>query len=152
MMKLEQAIQQTNFNSEDQKLNLNFIYTFNWFTEFQKQYFLTYDITQQQYNVLRILRGHFPDPYSTSQIRDRMLDKMSDVSRIVDRLVKKELAIRTPSKDDRRLVDVVISDKGLKLLEQMDTTIDEQLNKPFADFSDAEKEEFYRLLDKLRKN
>lgn len=151
-MKLEQAIQQSNFTSEEQKLNLNFIYTFNWFTEFQKTYFATYDITQQQFNVLRILRGNFPDPYSTSQIRDRMLDKMSDVSRIVDRLVKKDLVHRSPSHDDKRLVDVVISDSGLKLLEKMDATIDSQLIRPFSNFNEAEKNEFSRLLDKIRDN
>jgi MarR family 2-MHQ and catechol resistance regulon transcriptional repressor len=151
-MKLEQAIQQTDFRSTELKLSLNLIYTFNWYAEAQKQYFATYGITQQQYNVLRILRGRFPEPYSTSQIRDRMLDKMSDVSRIVDRLLKKDLVLRNTSASDRRLVDVIISDKGLLLLDQMDDTIEQNAKQPFTNFSEEEKLEFYRLLDKIREN
>jgi MarR family 2-MHQ and catechol resistance regulon transcriptional repressor len=151
-MKLEHAIQQTDFRSTELKLSLNLIYTFNWYAEAQKQYFATYGITQQQYNVLRILRGRFPEPYSTSQIRDRMLDKMSDVSRIVDRLLKKDLVLRNTSASDRRLVDVIISDKGLLLLDQMDDTIEQNAKQPFTNFSEEEKLEFYRLLDKIREN
>lgn len=151
-MKLEQAIQQTDFRSTELKLSLNLIYTFNWYAEAQKQYFATYGITQQQYNVLRILRGRFPEPYSTSQIRDRMLDKMSDVSRIVDRLVKKDLVLRKTAANDRRLVDVTISDKGLLLLDKMDDTIDQNAKQPFNNFTEEEKLELYRLLDKIREN
>ena len=151
-MKLEQAIQQTDFSSEELKLSLNLIYTFSWYEDVQKKYFSSYGITQQQYNVLRILRGRFPEAYSTSQIRDRMLDKMSDVSRIVDRLVKKELVVRTTATYDRRLVDVVVSDKGLLLLDKMDETIEENVKQPFKNFSEEEKNEFYRLLDKMREN
>lgn len=151
-MKLEQAIQQTDFRSTELKLSLNLIYTFNWYSEAQKLYFATYGITQQQYNVLRILRGHFPEPYSTSQIRDRMLDKMSDVSRIVDRLVKKDLVLRKTAANDRRLVDVTISDKGLLLLDKMDDSIEQNVKQPFNNFTEEEKLELYRLLDKVRDN
>ena len=150
-MKLEQAIQQTKFTTPEIKLNLNFIYTYNHYLERQKEYFSRYNITQQQYNVLRILRGNMPAPYSTSQIRDRMLDKMSDTSRIVDRLVKKELVNRTINKSDKRLVDVIINEKGLALLIQMDLTIKDNASDMFRHFSDNEKELFYNLLDKLRK-
>ena len=151
-MKLETAIKQTEFNTAELKLNLNFIYTYNWFIEIQKQYFAKYDITQQQYNVLRILRGNYPKPYSTSQIRDRMLDKMSDASRIVDRLVKKNLVVRTTCANDKRLVDVVISEKGIGLLEKMDLTIEDNVKTPFRNFSESERESFYHLLDKIREN
>ena len=151
-MKLEQAIQQTKFTTPEIKLNLNFIYTYNHYLERQKNYFSKYSITQQQYNVLRILRGNMPAPYSTSQIRDRMLDKMSDTSRIVDRLVKKELVNRTINKSDKRLVDVVINEKGLALLIQMDLTIKDNASDMFRHFSDEDKELFYNLLYKLRKN
>ena len=151
-MKLETAIKQTEFNTAELKLNLNFIYTYNWFIEIQKQYFAKYDITQQQYNVLRILRGNYPKPYSTSQIRDRMLDKMSDASRIVDRLVKKNLVVRTTCANYKRLVDVVISEKGIGLLEKMDLTIEDNVKTPFRNFSESERESFYHLLDKIREN
>jgi DNA-binding MarR family transcriptional regulator len=151
-MKLEAAIKQTKFNTPELKLSLNFIYTYNWFIDVQKQYFAQYGITQQQFNVLRILRGNYPKPYSTSQIRDRMLDKMSDASRIVDRLVKKDLVVRSTCADDKRLVDVVISEKGLRLLENIDLTIEDNVNAPFRNFSESEKETFYNLLDKIREN
>ena len=151
-MKLEQAIQQSSFTSNDQKLTLNFIYTYNNFKEDQKIFFKPYDITPQQYNVLRILRGAFPKPYSTSQVRDRMLDKMSDASRIVERLVKKGLVNRTITKSDKRLVDVVISDKGMALLNRIDQPLDIEMQSTFTKFTKEERETFTNLLDKMRKN
>jgi len=151
-MKLEQAIQQSSFTSNDQKLTLNFIYTYNNFKEDQKNFFKPYDITPQQYNVLRILRGSYPKPYTTSQVRDRMLDKMSDASRIVERLVKKGLVNRTVTTSDKRLVDVVISDNGLKLLDKVDQPLDSEMHATFAKFTKAERETFTSLLDKMRKN
>ena len=97
-MKLEQAIKQFEFESRGQRLGVNLIYTSNWVQERQKSYFSKFGITQQQYNALRILRGNYPKPYSTSDIRERMLDKMSDTSRIVERLVKKDLVVRIKQK------------------------------------------------------
>ena len=78
------------------------------------------DITLQQYNILRILRGSYPTPLSTQQIRDRMLDKMSDTSRIVDRLIVKGLVQKNISKSDKRLVDVIITEDGRNFLGKMD--------------------------------
>jgi len=151
-MKLEQAIQQSSFTSDDQKLTLNFMYTYNAFKENQKIFFEKYDITMQQFNVLRILRGNYPKAYTTSQIRDRMLDKMSDASRIVDRLVKKDLVDRKVNSIDKRLVDVVISDKGLKLLERIDHPLNKHMSEAFTNFSEKEKKEFFQLLNKMRQN
>lgn len=151
-MKLERAIQQSSFTSNDQKLTLNFIYTYNNFKEDQKIFFKPYDITPQQYNVLRILRGAYPNPYTTSQVRDRMLDKMSDASRIVERLVKKGLVNRTTTKSDKRLVDVVISDNGLELLSTIDKPMRHEMSSTFARFTEEERETFTILLDKMRKN
>jgi len=151
-MKLEKAIQQSSFTSEDQKVVLNFIYTYNYFKEKQKIFFNPYKITTQQYNVLRILRGSAPEPCSTSQIRDRMLDKMSDASRIVDRLVKKNLVLRTTTRADKRLVDVLISPEGQKLLKKIDRQIDNYMSNLFAKLSKKERKEFNRLLDKVRSN
>ena len=151
-MKLEQAIQQSSFTSNDQKLTLNFIYTYNNFKEDQKNFFKPYDITPQQYNVLRILRGAYPNPYTTSQVRDRMLDKMSDASRIVERLVKKGLVNRTTTKSDKRLVDVIISDNGLELLNSIDRPLGHEMSNTFARFTEEEREIFTILLDKMRKN
>ena len=90
-MTLEKEIHQKVFHSEYQKSTINLIYTFNWVNEKVNKLFEPFDITQQQFNILRILRGA-GQPLSTLQIRQRMLDKMSDTSRIVDRLVKKGLS------------------------------------------------------------
>lgn len=147
-MKLEQAIKQNTF-SQGQRLGLNLIYTFNWIKNQQKGYFSQFNITAQQYNVLRILRGNYPKVYSTSDIRERMLDKMSDASRIVDRLLIKELVERTKNKMDKRLVDITISEKGINLLEAMDLTIEDIVQKPFKNLSAKEQILLDKLLNKM---
>ena len=151
-MKLEEAILQTSFSSANQKITLNLIHTYNLFKDDLKNFFKPYGITSQQFNVLRILRGNYPEPYSTSQVRDRMLDKMSDVSRIVDRLVKKDLVKRSVTKTDKRLVDVVISDSGLALLEQIDAPLEAFMQEIFGSFSYKDKDDFLRLLGKIGLN
>jgi len=106
-------------------------------------------LTNQQFNVLRILRGAYPEPLSTLQIRNRMLDKMSDSSRIVDRLVKKGLAEKKPCADDKRLVDVVITELGLQTLAKIDEH-ERHIDESLGSLSEAEAEELSRLLDKIR--
>lgn len=151
-MRLEEAIKQkAPFKSPWHKLAVNLFYSSNWLLGIQKDLFKPYNITPQQYNVLRILRGAYPEPISTSDIRSRMLDKMSDVSRIVDRLVKKDLLSRRTCKSDKRLVDVLITEEGLKLLEQMDRT-QQVLDERLAGLSQDEAEQLNLLLDKLRAN
>lgn len=147
-MSLETDIQQPRFRNEYQKTVINLIYTYNWISEQHKRFFEKEDITSQQFNILRILRGA-GKPLSTLQIRQRMLDKMSDTSRIVDRLLKKGLVKKVVCKSDRRLVDVSISDKGLELLQKLDQTSDEMdaiLNKLTVE----EAETLNLLLDKIR--
>jgi DNA-binding MarR family transcriptional regulator len=148
-MRLEEAIKQKSpFRNQWEKAAVNIIFTHNWMTNQQKQVFKKYGITLQQYNVLRILRGQHPKPISTSDIRNRMLDRMSDVSRIVDRLVKKDLVIRKICKSDKRLVDVVINDAGLELLSLIDS--EEHLKFMARSLSEAEAEKLNELLDRLR--
>src|ERR1700754_3092961 len=118
-MALENEINQRKFRTEYQKARINIIYTYSWLSEKITAIFKEWDITPQQFNILRILRGE-GKPLSTLQIRQRMLDKMSDTSRIVDRLVLKGFVRKTPNGEDRRLVDVVITAKGKKLLEKID--------------------------------
>ncbi len=149
-MRLEEAIQQkTPFRSPWQRLTVNLLYTNNWLLGIQRDMFKSFDITLQQFNVLRILRGAYPEPISTSDIRSRMLDKMSDVSRIVDRLVKKDLLSRRTCKSDKRLVDVLITDQGLELLSQMDK-VQEEMDKVLGGLTPDEADQLNFLLDKLR--
>jgi len=147
-MSIDKEINQSKFRNEYQKSIINLIYTYNWMNEQMKQVFDRYEITSQQFNILRILRGA-GEPLSTLQIRQRMLDKMSDTSRIVDRLIKKELAKKTICKSDRRLVDVIISDKGKKLLEKLDAC-NEDLDAIFENLSVADARKLNQLLDKIR--
>src|ERR1700750_2486811 len=113
-MSIEKDISQRKFSTEYQKAMVNLIYTHNWMMERVKLFFEKMHLKSQQFNILRILRGA-GQPLSTLQIRQRMLDKMSDTSRIVDRLLVKELVRKTVCKQDRRLVDIIISEKGKRL-------------------------------------
>ena len=148
-MGIEQDIQQVHFVSEKQKSLINLLYTYGWVIEKIKNYLSKDDITHQQYNILRILRGSLPRPLSTLQIRERMLDKMSDTSRIVDRLVIKGLVKKSTCSKDKRLVDVVITEKGQKLLKKIDAEVD-HVASIMSNLSDKEAEQLSDLLDKLR--
>lgn len=148
-MGIDLDIQQPKFRNEYQKASINLIYTVNWMTEKSKEVFSHEDITPQQFNILRILRGSHPRPLSTLQIRERMLDKMSDTSRIVDRLLVKGLVKKVVCKTDRRLVDITISDKGKKLLERLDQRQDE-LDAIIGNISKKEAAALSDLLDKIR--
>jgi MarR family transcriptional regulator, 2-MHQ and catechol-resistance regulon repressor len=148
-MGIDQDILQSKFRNEHQKAIVNLLYTYNWVTEKSKELFASEDITPQQFNILRILRGSHPTPLSTLQIRERMLDKMSDTSRIVDRLIAKGLVKKGICKDDRRLVDVMITEKGKKLLERLDARQDE-IDNIIGNLSKKEASSLSELLDKIR--
>src|ERR1700744_1497658 len=147
-MALENEINQRKFRTEYQKARINLIYTYNWLSEKITSIFEEWDITPRQFNILRILRGE-GKPLSTLQIRQRMLDKMSDTSRIVDRLLKKGLVKKTPNDEDRRLVDVVITPKGRKLLEKIDP-LEDVADQIMMHLSEEETKTLNGLLDKLR--
>ena len=148
-MGIDQDIQQAKFRNPHQKAAINLIYTLSWMREKTKAIFDAEDITPQQFNILRILRGSFPQPLSTLQIRERMLEKMSDTSRIVDRLIAKGLVKKLTCKNDRRLVDVIISDKGKKLLERLDARQDE-IDGVLGNLSEKDAITLSELLEKIR--
>ena len=149
-MSLEEDINQQKFRNEYQKAGINIIFTFNWMNEKMRSLFEEHELTSQQFNILRILRGA-GQPLSTLQIRQRMLDKMSDTSRIVDRLIIKGLVKKTICKTDRRLVDGTITDKGKKLLLKLDEHQDE-MDKVVGNLSETEAKQLNELLDKIRKS
>ena len=148
-MGIDQDIQQSKFRNAHQKAGINLIYTLAWMKDKTKVIFDSEDITAQQFNILRILRGSFPAPLSTLQIRERMLEKMSDTSRIVDRLITKGLVKKVVCKNDRRLVDVIIADKGKKLLERLDARQDE-IDGVLGNISEKDANILSDLLDKIR--
>ncbi|RYZ00214.1 MAG: MarR family transcriptional regulator [Chitinophagaceae bacterium] len=148
-MGIEQDIHQKKFVNEKQRAMINLLYTYGWVMEQVKNFLASEDITHQQFNILRILRGAMPDPLSTLQIRERMLDKMSDTSRIVDRLVGKELVQKCTCPKDKRLVDVTISPRGLSLLEKIDAGGD-HIEEIMGRLSEAEATRLSDLLDRMR--
>ncbi len=147
-MKIENEILQTNFKNEYQKLLINIFFTNNWLVHKSKCFFDSKGITAQQFNILRILRGSKAG-LSTLQIRERMLDKMSDTSRLVDRLIIKELIKKNINKTDRRLVSITITAKGLGLLELMDIE-EEKMFTILHNITQTEAKQLNKLLDKVR--
>jgi DNA-binding MarR family transcriptional regulator len=146
---LEDEIQQRVFKSVQQKLAINLIYTSNWLNSCYNELFKNTDLTPQQYNVLRILRGQHPNTCNLKLIKERMLDRMSDASRIVDKLVNKKLVVRTQCPSDRRSVNILISDKGLALLKELDV-MEESNKQLFSNLSEKEIAKLNDLLDRLR--
>ena len=149
-MSLEKDINQPKFRSEFQKATINLIFTYNWMNEQMKGFFENEGLTSQQFNILRILRGA-GQPISTLQIRQRMLDKMSDTSRIVDRLILKGFVKKVVCKTDKRLVDVSITDKGKKILSKLDAK-ESDMDAIINSISEAEAKSLNKILDKLRKS
>jgi DNA-binding MarR family transcriptional regulator len=147
-MSIEKDIQQAAFRNEYQKMGINLIFTANWLNEKVGKILSAEKITQQQYNILRILRGS-EVPLSTLKIRERMLDKMSDTSRIVDRLIAKELVEKTACQSDKRLVDITLSKKGWQLLEKLDQ-FDAQIDAILKGINEKEANTINQILDKLR--
>lgn len=120
-MKLEDELKQTKpFKSEIQKLVVNISVTSSWLNSVFAEKLKPFEISPPQFNVLRILRGKYPDHYSNQEITERMIDKSSNATRIVDKLVAKKLVSRSADKNDRRAVNIKITDKGMKLLAEID--------------------------------
>ena len=148
-MKIEEEIKQKQFKSEYHKTLINIIFTYNWLIKNQVEILKPFDITLQQYNILRILRGQYPNPSTIKLMKERMLDRMSDCSRIVEKLVKKGLVERNLCKEDRRNVDVLITKNGLALLKKLDKKF-ETIDKDLIHLNTSEVKTLNTLLDKLR--
>jgi DNA-binding MarR family transcriptional regulator len=148
-MRIEEEIRQKKFRNSHQRVAINILFTAGWLGTMMARQLRPYGITQQQYNVLRILRGQNPEPASVGLIQERMIDRSSNASRLVDKLHDKGLAIRKTCKKDRRQVDILITQKGLDLLAQLDESQDMDLNSPIK-LSDTEADQLSNLLDKLR--
>jgi DNA-binding MarR family transcriptional regulator len=150
-VRLEDEIKQPAFQSEAQKALVNLMYTSGWLEQRQQSAFKLYGLTGPQFNILRILRGQHPLPATVAMLIDRMLDKTSNASRIVDKLEEKKLATRTVCPANRRAVDIRITEAGLRLLRQID---DDGKVDPascgFDNLTPSEQRQLNVLLDKLR--
>lgn len=148
-MGIEQDIKQNQFASEKAKAAINIIFTGNWIAQQQTELLKPYDLTVQQYNVLRILRGQQGKPITVLGITERMLDRMSNASRLVDKLLEKQLVQRRECPNDRRAVDIVILPKGLELLESIDV-LQEAWGNEHISLSDDKLAQLNTLLDEFR--
>tara|TARA_B110000459_G_C16575047_1_gene478361 strand:+ start:1232 stop:1681 length:450 start_codon:yes stop_codon:yes gene_type:complete len=148
-MRLEEELQQDGFQSEHQKAVLNILFTSNWLESDSARVLKPFGISSQQYNVLRILKGQGTNAISVNNIMSRMIDKMSNASRLVEKLRKKEFIERVTCEHDRRQVDVRITETGIALLKEAD----KEMNK-FDGMKDkiTEKEavSLSKLLEKIR--
>ena len=149
-MKIEDEIQ-SKFRNEKHKAMVNLQFTQLAISNKLGEVFKRSNISAQQYNVLRILRGQYPNSASIGLIKDRMLDKNSDVSRIIDRLKRKKLLERKECKLDRRQKDVTISDEGLKLLETLDQDLS-SIEKVIANVSEEDAVKLNSILDEIRQS
>ena len=144
----EEIKQKRSFKNLEEKALVNIMYTHGWVLERMRLFFKDYGITNKQYNILRILKGA-EQPLSTSQIRHRMLDKMSDTTRLINRMITKGWVKKSVSKTDRRLVDIMITDEGLDLLDEI-RGIDVKAREIFNNLSEDEIQKLSDLLDKVR--
>jgi len=148
-MKIEEEIKQNSFRGPHQKASINLLFTYHWLINRHKDFFKPFGITLQQYNMLRILRGQHPKSISGADIKERMLDKNSDVSRLLDRLLTKKLVVKSQCPSDKRAADVLITDQGLDLLKQIDLHVD-KLDNSLGALTEEEAAQLSVLLDKSR--
>ncbi|MCH8331848.1 MAG: MarR family transcriptional regulator [Bacteroidetes bacterium] len=148
-MEIGKEIKQKKFVSSIQKVVLNIIYTAAALNVDNTRFLKPYGISPQQYNILRILKGQDPNPTSVNTLIDRMLDKSSNASRLVEKLRQKDLVERHECPGDRRQVDIGITKKGLKLLDGITIEKDQNMGK-WNNLSDKEAQQLSNLLDKLR--
>jgi DNA-binding MarR family transcriptional regulator len=145
-MSLESAIKQTRpFNFEAEKCIVNIIYTNNWINIFQNKIVKDFGISLEQYNVMRILNGQKGSPITINGIIDRMLDKMSNASRLVDKLYLKGLVERKQMENNRRACDVTLTLKGEETLRAISLAFDEKIFKKFS----LSEEEYAKLNEQL---
>jgi DNA-binding MarR family transcriptional regulator len=149
MGKIEEAIKQAEFKDSYNKAVVNLLYTHSYLVSFQTSVLKPMDLSPEQYNVLRILRGQQGKPATIAAIQDRMLNTMSNASRLVDKLQAKELVKREECPENRRKVDVLITEKGLRLLELLEPQI-AAINKKVIHLDESELIQLNGLLDKLR--
>lgn len=148
-MKIEDEIKQKKFSNDYHKAYVNILFTCSWLNAQNNAVFKPFGISSQQFNIMRILRGQYPNPAPLKLLTERMIDKMSNTSRLVEKLYQKKLVDRRVCKDNRRQVDIVLTEKGMELINQASEEID-KFNRRKQELTAEEVKELNRLLDKLR--
>ena len=149
-MEIEKEIYNRKFENSHQKVVVNLLYTYGWITNLLRLRLNNHSITLQQYNVLRILRGQKGNPANMCVIQERMLAKTSNTTRLVDKLLLKELVTRKVCKENRRKIEVLITEKGLAILKELDPKVDDYGNNIVARLTTNELEQLNHILEKIR--
>jgi DNA-binding MarR family transcriptional regulator len=150
-MKIEEAIKQNKpFTSEFQKAVVNLMFTASWWNQQATRLLRPFGISQEQYNILRILRGMHPKPATIKTLTERMLDKNSNASRLVEKLKQKKLVERLECPNDRRRVDITITEQGLRMLDETSMLMEGNMSAYFTTLKVEEAQQLNELLDKMR--
>jgi len=148
-MRIEDEIHQKDFKDDYRRLLVNLLFTNNWLNQQLAPFFRGFDLTPQQHNVMAILRGQHPEPVCFGEIQERMVDRNSNVTRLVDKLIEKNLVTRGICPDNRRMIEVRLTPAGLDLLNEIDSKFPELYSR-FHNLSSTEAVLVSNLLDKLR--
>lgn len=148
-MKIEEEIKESKFRDHYQRVIVNLLFTSNWMQSKLQNFFKDYDITTQQFNILRILRGQQPNKISGVEIKSRMLDRNSDIPRLLDRLLKKKLIEKSQCASDKRAGEIAITQTGLDLLARIENDFNE-MERNALGISEQEALQLSNLLDKCR--
>ncbi|MFK7772430.1 MAG: MarR family winged helix-turn-helix transcriptional regulator [Saprospiraceae bacterium] len=149
-MRLEEEIKQSKFKDEYHKLGVNIIYSASWMSSQHLQILKKFSISVQQFNILRILKGRYPEPATVKLLTERMIDKMSNASRLVEKLKQKGLVERTSCPEDRRRVDIAITAEGKKIVDQASKILETEINNSLSVLTKKEAKQLNDLLDKMR--
>jgi DNA-binding MarR family transcriptional regulator len=149
-MKIEEEIKQTKFRDQYQKAAINIFFTASWMNSLNAEALKPFNISIQQFNILRILKGMYPEPVTVKLLTERMIDKMSNASRLVDKLNNKNLVERKSCPMDRRRVDVKITDFGLKTVNEASKALEVGINHKMKNITELEAGQLSDLLDRLR--
>ncbi|MEM9884998.1 MAG: MarR family transcriptional regulator [Bacteroidota bacterium] len=149
-MRLEEEIQQQKFKDEYQKLSINILFTASWMNQQTTQLLKPYNISWQQFNILRILKGQHPKPTTVKTLAERMIDKMSNASRLVEKLRQKKYVERSECQEDRRRVDIVITDLGLQTIREASDVVEQWMSEVFESTTKQEAAQLNGILDQMR--
>ena len=149
-MKIEDEIKQKKFKNEYQKLGINILFTSTWISSTNMHSLKPFGLSWQQFNILRILKGMHPKPATVKLLTERMIDKMSNASRLVEKLKKKGLVERQASDIDRRRVDIVITAEGMDVIAKASKELEKDMFSNMSSLSEDEAIQLNSLLDKLR--
>ncbi len=149
-MRLEEEIQQSKFKDQYHKLGVNVIYSASWISAVNLKVLKQFNLSIQQFNILRILKGRHPEPATVKLLTERMIDKMSNASRLVEKLKQKGFVERTSCPKDRRQVDIAITEKGIDIVDQSSKFLEKELKSTLGNLTKSEAQQLNDLLDKMR--